>query len=76
MILSEGESVFMILPDDEVSVSVVNRSTSRSKENMPSKESGGIVYRLVEVISPVHTSEAIYQWYLKGEIDAAWEALQ
>lgn len=67
--------VFIILDDDEISLQVLNYSTSKTKETMPSKTSGGILKRIVETREPVNEVFGSYQWYGMDEIGIAWEAI-
>lgn len=67
--------VFVIMNDEDISVIIINRSTSVSKENMPTKISGGVTKRIVETLEPVNSAFNSYQWYGIDEIGAAWETI-
>ena len=67
--------VFVIMDDEDISTSIINRSTSIAKENMPTKVSGGITKRIVETIEPVNAAFNSYPWYSSDDILEAWEAV-
>lgn len=67
--------VFVIMDDEDISTSIVNLSTSTSKENMPTKISSGITKRIVETTEPVNSAFNSYQWYSLDGIMTAWEAI-
>lgn len=71
----KGGSAFIIIQDTDITTTMVNLSTSTSKNNMPSKTSSGTLYRIVEVLEPVPEIFNTYTWYCKDSIISAWDAL-
>lgn len=67
--------IFIIIDDDEISTQMLNYSTSKSKETMPGKISGGILKRIVETSEPAHTVFSAYTWYGLNDITEAWGAI-
>ena len=62
---------FIIIPSTEVTVEMVNHSTSTKLENMPLRSN----MRLVEVCEPIHECFCNYVWYDGTEINRVWESL-
>ena len=71
----KNNQVFLILNSDEISMQIINYSTSKSADTLPSKISDGVVKKIIETTEPVHTVYSNYTWYSIDEIRAAWEAL-
>lgn len=69
------DSVFIIIEDSAITSQMVNLSTSRSKQMMPSKLSGIVLMRILETQVPVSSIFATYTWYKIDNISAAWEAI-
>lgn len=67
--------IFIIIDDLEITQEMVNYSTSKTKEEMPSKVVGLLTKRILETSEPARSVYASYTWYSVDDINAAWEAL-
>lgn len=67
--------IYIIIDDEDITTDMVNFSTSMSKDTMPSKTSGGILKRIIEIIEPASDIFSTYTWYDVDSINAAWDAL-
>lgn len=67
--------VYLVLSENDVTAEVVNWSTSRSKDTMPTKAVGGVNKYLVEFMEPMRDELASFVWYDQDEIVGVWEAL-
>lgn len=67
--------IFIIINDLDITQEMINYSTSKTKEEMPSKVVGLVTKRILETSEPARSVYASYAWYSVDEINAAWEAL-
>ena len=66
---------FIIMNDSDITTKILNCSTSRSKNSMPSKTSGGVIKRIVETTEPINEVFLDYTLYDTQEITPAWDAI-
>ena len=67
--------VYMIVDDLDITMEMINYSTSKSKDEMPIKTVDSVDKRIIETSEPVASVFVSYNWYDIDEIEAAWEAL-
>lgn len=67
--------IYVIVLESQITNEMVNRSISRTLEEMPTKTVASGVYRIIEFEEPGADIFMQYTWLDASEVIAAWEAL-
>ncbi len=71
----KDSKIFIIINDSDITTEMVNYSTSKSKQEMPSKLVGEVTKRILETEEPAAAVFYSFVWYGIDDISAVWEAL-